>query len=303
MSSALAARSLGVLCRRPVRWAHTLSIGLRAEEVEALLRTKGGALAERRRTADTLRKSTAPWATGPHGEPEMSLEPDGSTPTQQWWTLSIPTSVEGEDAVIVSRVSSIYTPEVVGGATARPPTGLVQDLWVHEALPWEISAPLIRAAVDDLRVGGCEAVHALAPLPGLCSWIVQGQRWESLDPARPGYAEDQPGAVEACARGQPRPGHSVLGRGTFTAAQPAIEALALEFAGGPAASAAHPDPPLAVAASSPHSGAEEDRACDMPAAAFRAAGGAVTRVLFMHEPTAPKAVADSLGGCKAVIVF
>ena len=136
------------------------------EEIEALL-SKGGAtpLAERHRTAAKLLKAAAPWTAAPHGEPEMSVEPGGSTPTQQWWTLSIPTNSTGDEAVIVSRLSSVYTPEVVGGDAARPPTGLVQGLWVHEALPCEVSVPLIRAVVDDLRVGGCETSRSMVRTP------------------------------------------------------------------------------------------------------------------------------------------
>ena len=115
-------RSVGVLCRRPpARW-HALSRPrasgglahhrlMSTEQIEALLCTKGGAapLAERRRTAAELMKAAAPWTAAPHGEPEMSVEPGGSTPTQQWWTLSIPTSVEGDEPVIVSRVSVCHT--------------------------------------------------------------------------------------------------------------------------------------------------------------------------------------------------
>ena len=37
---------------------------------------------------------------------------------------------------------------------------------MHAALPMEVSVPLIRAAVDDLRIGGCETITAVAPLPG-----------------------------------------------------------------------------------------------------------------------------------------
>ena len=83
------------------------------DEIEALLRTEAGAapapLAERRRTAAELLKAAGPWTVAPHGEPEMSVEPGGATPTQQWWTLSIPTSVEGDEPVIVSRVSVCHT--------------------------------------------------------------------------------------------------------------------------------------------------------------------------------------------------
>ena len=126
-------------------------------------------------------------------------------------------------------------------------------------------------------------IHAVATLPGLCTWIVRGQRWQSLDPTTAGYSEDQPGAVEACARGRPRPGHSVLGGDTYRAARPAIEALALDYA------------------TAPHSSADEEPACDLQAAAFRGAGGSVTAVLYLHDAS-PEAVADSLG-CSAVLAF
>ena len=42
-------------------------------------------------------------------------------------------------------------------------------------------------------------------------------RWEGE-----GLTEEQRGAVEAVARNEPRPGHSVLGVGTFEAAKPAF---------------------------------------------------------------------------------
>lgn len=188
--------------------------------------------------------------------------------------------------------------------TAAPPTGLIQDLWVHAALPMEVSVPLIRAAVGDLRVGGCETITAIAPLPGLCGWIVRGRRWETLDPTAPEYSDEQSGAVEACARGRPRPGHSILGGGTYSAARPAIEALALEYSRRlkyppGVLEALKVRYPLEYAAA-PHSIAEE-RACDTLAAAYRGAGGEVAAVLYMHD-TSPEAVADSVG-CYAVLTF
>ena len=120
-----------------------------------------------------------------------------------------------------------------------------------------------------------------------------------------------PNPNQACARGRPRPGHSVLGGGTYGGARPAIEALALEYS----RRLKYPPGVLEalkvwyphVYAAAPHSIAEE-RACDTPAAAYRlaahgnrGAGGEVATVLYMHD-TSPEAVADSLGCC-AVLTF
>ncbi len=93
-----------------------------------------------------------------------------------------------------------------------------------------VGEPLIQAATRQLAAHGAERVLAVAPLPGLCAWVVEQQAWNKLDSTTPGFSDDQPGAVEAVARGVPRPGHSVLGIGTFKAARPAFERFALEYA-------------------------------------------------------------------------
>ena len=49
----------------------------------------------------------------------------------------------------------------------------------------------------------------------LCAWVVETRAWERVDGAKCGYDDETAGAVEAVARGRPRPGHSVLGVGTF----------------------------------------------------------------------------------------
>lgn len=78
---------------------------------------------------------------------------------------------------------------------------------------------------------------------GFCQFVVETRAWEevneemvttlskemsdversSLDPVV------MASAVEAMARGQPRPGHTVLGDGTFNAARPAWEALIQDY--------------------------------------------------------------------------
>ena len=82
--------------------------------------------------------------------------------------------------------------------------------------------PLIDASRKYLAKRGAGRVMAVAPLPGFCQWIVSEAAWHALDDKDPGYSDDQPSAVEAVAKGVPREGHSVLGHGTFTAAQPAL---------------------------------------------------------------------------------
>ena len=41
--------------------------------------------------------------------------------------------------------------------------------------------PLVRAALDELRARGAERVVAVAPLAGLCAWVVEHKLWEKLD--------------------------------------------------------------------------------------------------------------------------
>ena len=85
----------------------------------------------------------------------------------------------------------------------------------------------------------------------------------------------------------------MLGGGTYAAARPAIEALALEYATAAGSTA-----------DTEEEAWEEEGACDVPAAAaaaFRGAGGGVATVLYMHD-TSPEAVADSMG-CSAVLGF
>ena len=57
----------------------------------------------------------------------------------------------------------------------------------------------------------------LAPLTGLCGWVVEEQAWERLSSLGE-FGDEAAGAVEAVARGVPRPGHSVLGAEEIPAA-------------------------------------------------------------------------------------
>jgi hypothetical protein len=87
-----------------------------------------------------------------------------------------------------------------------------------------VGEPLIAAARKELEAREVERIIAVAPLTGLCQWCVDEQVWDKAK-----LNEEQAGAVEAVAKGIPRPGHSVLGVGTFKAAKPAMERLAMVY--------------------------------------------------------------------------
>jgi hypothetical protein len=235
-----------------------------------LERTRGATLGERIALADDLLSHARVVAS--------------RTGKQFVWELRVP----GEDAAAppttIGRLSGrqLQPAALTAGEVPPPLVGLLWDLWAHDALPAaRVGAPLARAARDELRAAGCQ-VHALARLPGLCGWIVRSERWKTLDRTAPNYLDDQPGAVEACARGVPRPGHSVLGGGTFRAARPAIEVLARAYA---EACALGPDDATLCG---------DAAAADLESVAFRAAGGRVVAVRYM-EDTSAAAMADSVG--------
>jgi hypothetical protein len=107
--------------------------------------------------------------------------------------------------------------------------GLLIGTQCHSALSMSsVGSPLIHAARNELAARGAKSLMALAPLHGLCEWIVTEKAWERLE-KMPGFEPDQLSAVEAVAKGAPRPGQSVLDAETFKAAEPAFKYLATEF--------------------------------------------------------------------------
>jgi len=81
-------------------------------------------------------------------------------------------------------------------------------------------------AAAALRTMRADAECFLA-LPGLCDWVRANERWTDADGLRKPLEAME--AAKAIALGVPRPGHSVLGRGTFAAAEPAWTAMASEY--------------------------------------------------------------------------
>jgi hypothetical protein len=99
---------------------------------------------------------------------------------------------------------------------------------------WSIATicpPLLQAALDDCSAQG-DQVQAMSTLYGLSDWVVaclnddssQSKVLKDLDD--PVVLE----AVRAIATGTPRPGHSVVGQGTFRDGEVAWTALAGEYA-------------------------------------------------------------------------
>ena len=92
----------------------------------------------------------------------------------------------------------------------------------------------------------------------------------------PHFSHPRPsrGAIEAIALGRPRPGHSVLGAGTYRDAEQDFTTLALGFA---------------------------DRRVTGECAYFRDAGAKLAGINWLHD-TSPEALADS-GGATAAFHF
>ena len=187
--------------------------------------------------------------------------------------LTLVLSVEGT-AVALMRAALMPSGQTTGG-----PTGLLIGAQCDPALSLSsVGVPLIRAARNELKLRGCDRVVAVAPLTGLCEWVASEAAWERLDASAPDYHPDQPGSVEAIAKGVPRPGHSVLGQGTFKAAQPAMVKLAMEYA----STSALDDP-------------------DAEVAMFAASGAKANKVNWMHA-TDPDALRDC-AGCTVTMQF
>lgn len=94
----------------------------------------------------------------------------------------------------------------------------------------DVCLPLVDQAVRDAGENG-EQPQAIASLNGLCEWINEcletkgSQQLELLRSNDPLAFE----AVVAVSTGIPRPGHSVLGMGTFRDAEAGWKLLAEEF--------------------------------------------------------------------------
>jgi hypothetical protein len=105
----------------------------------------------------------------------------------------------------------------------------------------EPCGPLVQRAVEEAEGYG-EQPQGMAALHGLCEWVTSHLASSSDNEDRPSSGpttlrrlqerDDDPTpleAVRAVATGMPRPGHSVVGQGTFRDAREAWQALAKEY--------------------------------------------------------------------------
>jgi hypothetical protein len=96
----------------------------------------------------------------------------------------------------------------------------------------DVCGSLLAAALRDASEKG-EQPQAVATLNGLCEWVAKGINSEEDIVALQKLQADQNDvsfeAVKAIATGIPRPGHSVVGEGTYRDGRAGWEALAREF--------------------------------------------------------------------------
>lgn len=118
------------------------------------------------------------------------------------------------------------------GANADVLASIVQQdsilygMKTRRPLPPSVAARLVRAAAETAaEAPEDKKLTALVALPRLCAWARAGARWNDAEVLSKSNGEACE-AAEAIALGRPREGHSVLGRGTFAAAEPAWVALA-----------------------------------------------------------------------------
>ena len=97
---------------------------------------------------------------------------------------------------------------ILYGARSRP------------GVPLGLASSLVAAAIAKLPRGDAsKSPVALVPLPRMCEWARDGERWSDDDPALVAAGEEAIECAKAIALGKPRPGHSVLGQGTFRAGE------------------------------------------------------------------------------------
>ena len=118
------------------------------------------------------------------------------------------------------------------GANADVLASIVQQdsilygMKTRRPLPPSVAARLVRAAAETAaEAPEDKKLTALVALPRLCAWARAGERWNDAEVLSKSNGEACE-AAEEIALGRPREGHSVLGRGTFAAAEPAWVALA-----------------------------------------------------------------------------
>ena len=98
---------------------------------------------------------------------------------------------------------------------------IFQTAAASTAVPQEVLSRVVSTAKTEVEhLAECDKIAGVARLDGshgLCAWVRDTKAWERFE-------EPERSAVEAVATNTPRPGHSVLGKGTFEAAKEAEKA-------------------------------------------------------------------------------
>jgi len=237
---------------------------------DEFVKTQGASLAARQELGTKLESV---WEVRRDEDKARALAAEAGTPDNMLFALS----VEGTTIAVLRAALADRRSGLLIGAQVVPSLSLSS-----------VGKPLIRIARDELKLRGCEQITAVAPLPGLCDWVVAGERWQDISCDAPDFDPLSPGAVEAVAKGIPRasPGHtlhglerehSVLGQGTFKAARAEMTKLAMEYAL-----------------------ASLDDA-DAETAMYAAQGGVLSAINWMHARD-EKALRDS-AGCTVTLRF
>ena len=193
--------------------------------------------------------------------------PEGDSP--EIWTYAAHLFTHEDPAVLATARVAVWKDD--GNAM------IFQTAAASTAVPQEVMSRVVSTAKTEVEnLAECDKIAGVARLDGsrahcgkhgLCAWVRDTKAWERFE-------EPERSAVEAIATNTPRPGHSVLGKGTFEAAKEAWTTLALGFA---------------------------DRAEVGEAAIFRGAGAKLAGINWLHD-TSPEALEGS-GGATAAFHF
>lgn len=167
------------------------------------------------------------WAH-PSGKLSFWLLRRNSTPINAHFDPGIPVGTGVNADVLASVIKQGDV--LLGGASAMDGLG-----------PVAVTSVVQQA----LRSGMCvDTVECLVALPGLCEFVAKRELWADAAGLAPAFdaafgdlddvsktetIEASLASAKAIALGVPRPGHSVLGHGTFKAAEPAWKGMALQY--------------------------------------------------------------------------
>lgn len=150
---------------------------------------------------------------------ETAGEVGGGEPGQPALTTYAAHLFDDEPFVVATLGSAVWP----DGGDAPGAAMLFRQEARFRAVPAAVRSRLAATAAAELYEFGASEVAGVAALEGLSAWIRDAAAWEALE-------EPGAGAVEAVAKNRPRPGHSVLGQGTFRDAEADWTALALGYA-------------------------------------------------------------------------